>query len=639
MKRLGVGAFAQVWQCKDLKTGGQVAVKVLKSDSFVREMGEEEADLLQKLVKSGKEELLIFLDQFWKKGPNGRHLCLVTELCGPCLLDVLPENGMCLSNVKQVMGQVLAGLEFLHLKGIIHTDVKPENVLLSNNASSTNFSSAVEAIKVKLADFGGALQVGEIFPAIVGTSEYRAPELLLEAPYDAGIDVWAVACLGFELATGEYLFRPEVKRMVPKEEMHLALVTKLLGPAPQDLVSSGRAGKLLYSRRRGELHHFSARDLGCKDLRKLIGERRGKAETGDNVFSGFLLSMLRWRPEERVTAARALLHEFLSERSFVHSKTVRMSIVEPADILQDLDKKMRMDADVTTFEHVARLNETSKSVKAPMLVELANKERPGSSVGNIDLVAHSNIVNEERPLTQVAERVKNCEVNVVRQIKEAHKKGGKGRGRERKNDRKRLSEGVKQDDVDQHLIIRKNGKVVKLTAEKMTSSSDQAGDLQGPPFKRARRSAEVRSSCPWEVDLMLELPKPTWRSSEVMRKSGRPMNVKGSKMLPMGPLRCYARETIKVEQVGEGGGLVGGFIDDVVNGERLVMDRRAKEFAYYTLRLKVLFWLNVWSINMFNRQRTDGGLKGSQQAQAEELQSTVPSLAFECMLKAPSNVG
>ena len=138
---------------------------------------------------------------------------------------------------------------------------------------------------------------------------------------------------------------------------------------------------------------------------------------------------------------------------------------------------------------------------------------------------------------------------------------------------------------------------------------------------------------------MLELPKPTWRSSEVMRKSGRPMNVKGSKMLPMGPLRCYARETIKVEQVGEGGGLVGGFIDDVVNGERLVMDRRAKEFAYYTLRLKVLFWLNVWSINMFNRQRTDGGLKGSQQAQAEELQSTVPSLAFECMLKAPSNVG
>ena len=79
-----------------------------------------------------------------------------------------------------------------------------------------------------------------------------------------------------------------------------------------------------------------------------------------------------------------------------------------------------------------------------------------------------------------------------------------------------------------------------------------------------------------------------------MRKKGRPTIVKGSKMLPMGPLRCYSREMIKVEQkwareVGEGGGYVGGFIDDVVNGERLLVDRPAKEFAYYTLRLKVYF--------------------------------------------------
>ena len=587
MKRLGVGAFAQVWQCKDLKTGGQVAVKVLKSDSFVREMGEEEADLLQKLVKSGKEELLKFFDQFWKNGPNGRHLCLVTELCGPCLLDVLrelPENGMCLINVKQVVGQVLAGLDFLHSKGIIHTDVKPENVLLSNKASSTNFSSAVESIKVKLADFGGALQVGEIFPAIVGTSEYRAPELLLEAPYDTGIDVWALACLGFELATGEYLFRPELKRMVSKEEMHLALVTKVLGPAPQGLVRSGRAGKLLYSQRRGELHHFSAQDLGCEELQMLIGERRGKAETGDNVFSGFLLSLLRWRREERATAGEALQHDFFSKSAVVHSKKVKMSIEEPADIMQDLD--MVVSGNVETSEQVVRVNETTEGVKAPKLVELGKKERLQSKVGNIDLVAKGK-ESEEMPLNQVAEEI--CKVNVVRQNQEAKKKEGKGR--EKKRYRNRLSKALKQAETEQPLISMEIGKVVKFTAEEMMSSSFQAADVQGPPSKRARRSAEVRSSCPWDADL----PKPTWRSSEVMRKSGRPINVKGSKMLPMGPLRCYARETIKVEQVGEGGGLVGGFIDDVVNGERLVVDRPVKEFAYYTLRLVVLFWSHLLS--------------------------------------------
>ena len=100
MKKLGTGSFAQVWQCRDLREGGEVAVKVLKSDSFVTEMGEEEAEFLANLTKTGKEEILRLLDQFVMDGPNGRHVCLVTELCGPCLLDILPKKGMCLSNVE-----------------------------------------------------------------------------------------------------------------------------------------------------------------------------------------------------------------------------------------------------------------------------------------------------------------------------------------------------------------------------------------------------------------------------------------------------------------------------------------------------------------------------------------------------------
>merc|ERR1719447_435066 len=52
VKKLGAGAFSQVWQCRDLEKGGQVAVKVLKSNSFVTEMGEKEAELLANLTKS-----------------------------------------------------------------------------------------------------------------------------------------------------------------------------------------------------------------------------------------------------------------------------------------------------------------------------------------------------------------------------------------------------------------------------------------------------------------------------------------------------------------------------------------------------------------------------------------------------------
>ena len=55
----------------------------------------------------------------------------------------------------------------------------------------------------------------------------------------------------------------------------------------------------------------------------------------DGVFSQFLLSLLKWAPEERATAGEALQHKFVS---IVHAKKVRMSIEEPVDILQDLDQ-------------------------------------------------------------------------------------------------------------------------------------------------------------------------------------------------------------------------------------------------------------------------------------------------------------
>merc|ERR1712013_730398 len=156
------------------------------------------------------------------------------------------------------------------------------------------------------------------------------------------------------------------------------------------------------------------------------------------------------------------------------------------------------------------------------------------------------------------------------------------------------------------LITKENGE-----KQKSRTSCVQDFDLPGPSSKRAGRSTEVRTSCPWEVDptsQQIESPfKAKWRTSEELRKSGRPTNVKGSKMIPIGPLRCYAREMIKVEQgwareVGESGRYIGGFIDDVVDGERLVVDRPVKEFAYFTLR-----------------QGTQGVLEGSHHVEADEI--------------------
>ena len=69
------------------------------------------------------------------------------------------------------------------------------------------------------------------------------------------------------------MFKPDSEGMVLKEEVHLALITQVLGPAPQDLVRSGRAGKTFYSRKREELHHFPLRELVFENLEMLMGQR------------------------------------------------------------------------------------------------------------------------------------------------------------------------------------------------------------------------------------------------------------------------------------------------------------------------------------------------------------------------------
>ena len=122
----------------------------------------------------------------------------------------------------------------------------------------------------------------------------------------------------------------------------------------------------------------------------------------------------------------------------------------------------------------------------------------------------------------------------------------------------------------------------------IVSPAVDADNCQAPPFKRVRRTEEARAS-PRKYELTSPESansRSLWTSSEVMRLKGRPTNPKGSRMVPMGKLKFYSKEMIKVGKMygGRRGGVDGGFIDDVVDGDRLVAKRSAKDLAYFTLR-------------------------------------------------------
>ncbi|XP_061759513.1 SRSF protein kinase 1a isoform X2 [Nerophis ophidion] len=140
IRKLGWGHFSTVWLSWDIQMKRFVAMKVVKSAEHYTETAVDEIKLLKSVRNSDpndpKREMVVqMVDDFKISGVNGTHVCMVFEVLGHHLLKwIIKSNyqGLPLPCVKSIIKQVLQGLDYLHTKcEIIHTDIKPENILMS----------------------------------------------------------------------------------------------------------------------------------------------------------------------------------------------------------------------------------------------------------------------------------------------------------------------------------------------------------------------------------------------------------------------------------------------------------------------------------------------------------------------------
>ncbi|XP_034022869.1 SRSF protein kinase 1b isoform X2 [Thalassophryne amazonica] len=142
IRKLGWGHFSTVWLAWDIQEKCFVAMKVVKSAEHYTETALDEIKLLKSVRNTdpgdpNREKVVQLLDDFKICGINGTHVCMVFEVLGYHLLKwIIRSNyqGLPLPCVKSIIQQVLQGLDYLHTKcKIIHTDIKPENILLTVN--------------------------------------------------------------------------------------------------------------------------------------------------------------------------------------------------------------------------------------------------------------------------------------------------------------------------------------------------------------------------------------------------------------------------------------------------------------------------------------------------------------------------
>ncbi|XP_037307520.2 homeodomain-interacting protein kinase 3a isoform X2 [Pungitius pungitius] len=324
---LGRGTFGQVVKCWKRGTSEVVAVKILKNHPSYARQGQIEVEILACLSSENADEhnVVRALECFQHRS----HTCLVFEMLEQNLYDFLKQNKFSplpLKIIRPILQQVATALKKLKSLGLIHADLKPENIMLVDPSR--------QPYRVKVIDFGSASHVSKaVCSTYLQSRYYRAPEIILGLPFSEAIDMWSLGCVIAELFLGWPLYPGAL------EYDQIRYISQTQGVPAEQLLNKGTKTSRFFCKESNSPYaswrlktteeHEKETGLKSKEARKYIfsclddiahvnvvlspdGSAMQAEKSDRREFVSLLRSMLLINAEDRTVPASVLSHPFLT---------------------------------------------------------------------------------------------------------------------------------------------------------------------------------------------------------------------------------------------------------------------------------------------------------------------------------------
>ncbi|XP_038050848.1 homeodomain-interacting protein kinase 2-like [Patiria miniata] len=341
---LGRGTFGQVVKCWKRGTNEIVAIKILKNHPSYARQGQIEVSILSRLSAESADEFNFV--RAYECFQHKNHTCLVFELLEQNLYDFLKQSKfrpLPLKHIRPVLQQVLVALLKLKTLGLIHADLKPENIMLLDPAR--------QPYRVKVIDFGSASHVSKaVCSTYLQSRYYRAPEIILGLPFCEAIDMWSLGCVVAELFLGWPLYPGA------SEYDQIRYISQTQGTPAENLLSAATKTSRFFKRDQDTNfplwrlkktnEHENETGIKAKEARKYIfnclddiagvnfptdleGTEMLAEKADRREFVDLLKKMLTIDPDKRVTPLEAINHAFVTLAhlaEYGHCRNVKSSV-------------------------------------------------------------------------------------------------------------------------------------------------------------------------------------------------------------------------------------------------------------------------------------------------------------------------